>query len=61
MTGGGETITFSWNSVGQLESATSSVHGTVQYQYDALGRRVSMAMPRARPTSCWTAPPSSPT
>jgi RHS repeat-associated protein len=41
-TGGGEDLTFTWNSLGELVSVTSSVTGTVSYAYDALGRRVRL-------------------
>lgn len=39
-TGGGETITYWWNSLSQLDSANSSTLGKVRYRYDGWGRRV---------------------
>ena len=41
-TGGGETVEYWWNSLSQLDSANSSVHGKVRYKYDGFGRRVYM-------------------
>lgn len=39
--GGGETVTYWWNTLSQLDSAESSVSGKIRYTYDAFGRRVS--------------------
>lgn len=39
-TGGGQTIDFWWNPLGQLDSAKSSLGPEVRFDYDAFGRRV---------------------
>jgi RHS repeat-associated protein len=37
---GSDTLTLWWNSVSQLDSAHSTLRGTVRYAYDGLGRRI---------------------